>query len=272
MSPMQENNNMDLISGRNGMDRLVEVVRILRSEQGCPWDREQTLDSLKKYFIEEVYELIDAIDSGEPDKHEEELGDVLMHLILQSQIRSESGEFTIEDVADKISEKLVRRHPHVFSDTSVESSAEVLDRWREIKAGEKKQGRDSVLDGVPKSLPAIRRAQKLQVEAARVGFDWEEVGQVLEKIEEELSEIREAIDRNNAEDMASESGDLLFAVVNLVRFLGLDAADAMDLAIAKFIRRFKVVEQKVAAEKKQFSDCNLDELEGYWQDAKRSEQ
>lgn len=260
--------NGELIEGRQGMDLLVEVVRILRSENGCPWDRQQTIESLKSFFLEETYELCDAIDSGDPELHKEELGDVLMHILLQAQIRSEAGDFTYEDVADGISRKLINRHPHVFAGLEVDGTKEVLKNWETLKAEEKKDERESVLDGVPRCLPGLSRAQKVQTRAARVGFEWEKIEQVIEKIEEELAETKEAIEADDAGWQREEIGDLLFSVVNLARWCETDAEDAVSGAIVKFNARFREVESRIKAEGRALKDCTLAELDKCWEAAK----
>ncbi len=263
--------NSELIDGKQGMDLLVEVVRILRSEDGCPWDREQTIESLKPYFLEETYELCDAIDSGDPELHKEELGDVLMHILLQAQIRSEFGEFTYKDVADRISKKLIGRHPHVFAGLEVGSTKEVLKNWETLKAEEKKDERESVLDGVPRCLPGLSRSQKIQTRAGRIGFDWDRIEEVIAKVEEELTETKEAIAADDVAGKREEIGDLLFAVVNLARWCDVDAEDAVGGAISKFNRRFREIESGIKAEGRTLKDCTLAELEKYWEETKKHE-
>lgn len=261
-------NNSEMIEGKNGMELLVEVVRILRSENGCPWDRKQTPESLKPYLLEETYELCDAIDSGDMELHKEELGDVLMHILLQAQIRGESGNFSIEDVAQRISDKLISRHPHVFAGLEVDGTREVLKNWEALKAEEKKKERDSMMDCIPRGMPSLSRSQKIQTRAARVGFDWERTEQVLDKVEEELEETKEAIAAGDTGQQRHEIGDLLFAVVNLARFCGVDADDALNGTITRFIGRFREIEARIKSDGRSMKDCTLDELEEYWQEAK----
>jgi len=253
------------------MDRLLDIVARLRGEGGCPWDRKQTLDTLKPYLIEESYEVLDAIDSGDPEHHAEELGDVLLQIVLQARIREEQGQFTFDDVAERIAEKLVRRHPHVFGDVAVSGSDEVLRNWEAIKAEEKGESRQSVVDGVPRHLPSLRRAHRIQSRAARVGFDWAEVDDVMAKVEEELGEIREAMAGGDMDKVREEIGDLLFAVVNLSRFQKIHAGDALDETISKFIRRFQHVERAIRDEGRELTDCTLEEMDRHWEAAKEGE-
>ena len=258
---------------KRGIDRLLDVVGKLRGEGGCPWDREQTLDTLKQYLIEETYEVIDAIDSGVVDRHKEELGDVLLQVVLQSQIRSEKGEFAFEDVAHRIADKLIHRHPHVFGEVKVSGSDEVLTNWEIIKSKEKGKGTGavSVLEGVPRHLPALQRAQRIQSRAARVGFDWSRLDDVVGKVDEELAETKEAISGGDNEKVTEEIGDLLFAVVNLCRFREIVAEQALERTIAKFTRRFKEVERRIREQGKDLKDCTLEEMDSHWDAIKREE-
>jgi len=254
----------------SGIARLLAVVQRLRGPGGCPWDREQTLATLKPFLIEECYELIDAIDNGDAEHHAEELGDVLLQVLLQAQIRSEQGDFTFDDVAVRLADKLVRRHPHVFASREVSGSAEVLRNWERIKVDEK-QERSSVLDGVPRHMPSLQRSQRIQSRAARVGFDWDEVDDVMAKIEEELGEIREAIAEGDDAHVEEEVGDLLFAVVNLSRFLKINAELALDRTVAKLISRFRTVEDRRAAQDRKIEDATLAEMDALWDEAKGEE-
>lgn len=253
------------------IDRLVEIMRILRSPAGCPWDLKQTLSSLKEHLVEESHEVLDAIDSGDRNKLKEELGDLLLQVIFQSQLCREEGAFTFDDVAATISEKLIRRHPHVFGNVQVANADEVLKNWEAIKKTEKKDGARPTLEGVPKSLPALSKAHLVQKRAARVGFDWETVDGAVDKVSEELAEVKEALAGNNENEIGEELGDLLFAAVNVCRFSGHNPEELLHKTIAKFTRRFEYVEKAVHAKGKQLSDCKLDELEGYWQEAKQHE-
>lgn len=254
---------------RRGIDRLLGVVDRLRDEGGCPWDREQTLRSLKPYLIEEAYELLDAIDSGDAARHAEELGDVLLQVVLQARIRKEEGAFGFDDVAGRLADKLVRRHPHVFGDVIAGDADRVLRNWEAIKAGERGKGR-SVIEGVPRHLPALQKAQRVQSRASRVGFDWERAAEVLDKVEEEIREIREAADEGGRPGIKDEIGDLFFSLVNLCRFHAVDAEEALQEAVEKFRRRFQDVERRVRAEGRTPADCALHELEAHWRAAKNS--
>jgi tetrapyrrole methylase family protein/MazG family protein len=254
---------------KRGIDRLLEVVARLRGEGGCPWDREQTIDSLKQYLIEESYEVIDAIESGDSDKHAEELGDVLLQIALHARIREEQGEFNFDDVADRLADKLIRRHPHVFGDVSVKDSAGVLRNWEIIKANEKGSDRKSVLDGVPKQLPALQKAQRIQSRVARVGFDWPDTRDVVAKVDEELAETKEAIAGGDREKVHGEIGDLLFAIVNLCRFEKVEAEECLRASISKFERRFREIEKRVKKEGRELKDCTLAELDAHWNAIKK---
>ncbi|WFB37523.1 nucleoside triphosphate pyrophosphohydrolase [Kiritimatiellota bacterium B12222] len=255
------------------IERLRDIMRKLRSPEGCPWDREQTVESLKPYAVEEVYEVIDAIDRGDMEDHCEELGDLLLQVVFQAQLRDEEGIFNFDDVAKSISDKLVRRHPHVFGDVDVENSAEVLVNWNAIKETEKahKKVADSVLDKVPKHLPALLKAHDLQKQAAKVGFDWPDVNQVLEKVEEELDELREALASGNMAHAQEELGDLLFALANVGRHVDGNAEQLLQEGNAKFQRRFRAVEAQVKAQGQEMSDLSLQELDRIWDLVKSAE-
>jgi tetrapyrrole methylase family protein/MazG family protein len=274
--------------GERGIDRLLSVVSRLRGEQGCPWDREQTLDSLKQYLVEECYELIDAIDGGAVHEHLDELGDVLLQVVLQSQIRKEEGAFEFEDVANRLADKLIRRHPHVFADVKADTSADVIRNWEAIKAQERAQNvaetsdsrnegeaaepaHRSVVDGIPRHLPALQRAQRVQSRAARVGFDWDDVSDVIGKVEEELAEAREALASGDAKHLKEELGDLLFATVNFSRFQAINAEEALDAAVKKFAVRFNDVERRIHASGRKLADCTLEEMDAEWDNVKREE-
>ncbi len=265
----------------NAIDQLLEIMARMRAEGGCPWDREQTLESLKQYLVEECYEVIDAVDSGQAAKHKEELGDLLLQVVFQAQIRKEQGAFTFEDVARAIAEKLIRRHPHVFGDQVVSGSAEVLKNWEEIKGREKRAAQcaagqpgepRSIVEGVPRHLPALHKAQHVQQRVARVGFDWNEMRNVVAKVEEELAEVKAALARGDSLQVREEIGDLLFSVVNLSQFQGLNAEEALNLTVDKFIRRFQVLEQGLRAEGREVARCTPAELDACWNAAKAAEQ
>ena len=245
--------------------QLVEVVRRLRSPQGCPWDREQTHASLRATMLEEAYEVLEAIDEQSMPRLREELGDVLLQVLMQSEIADEAGDFTLGDVADAVREKLVRRHPHVFGSTVVSGADEVVRNWEALKAAE--YGRESALDGVQRSLPALQWAWSLQRRAANVGFDWPDVDGALEKVREELEEVREAPTVEARED---EFGDLLFSLANVARKLGMNPEDALRGATGRFEARFRMMEKKAKAEGRELKDLPIEELDKYWEAAKRN--
>ena len=261
-----------------GIERLHDIMTRLRDpETGCPWDRVQTLETLKPCVLEEAYELISAMSRPEDrDNHVEELGDVLLQVMFQCVMAEEKGEFSFDDVANAISDKLVRRHPHVFGAAVAKDPAAVLRNWEQIKQQEhRKELRHSALDGVPADLPALLKAQRTQEKAARVGFDWKDAKGPIAKIREELSELEAAIDasQDTSLDMAvkDELGDLAFAVANLARHLKADAESALDNATRKFSRRFRAVEAGAKAQGRSLKDMTLGEMDALWDEAKRSE-
>ena len=261
-----------------GIERLHDIMARLRDpETGCPWDRVQTLETLKPCVLEEAYELISAMSRPEDrDNHVEELGDVLLQVMFQCVMAEEKGEFSFDDVANAISDKLVRRHPHVFGVAVAKDPAAVLRNWEQIKQQEhRKELRHSALDGVPADLPALLKAQRTQEKAARVGFDWKDAKGPIAKIREELSELEAAIDasQDTSLDMAvkDELGDLAFAVANLARHLKADAESALDNATRKFSRRFRAVEAGAKAQGRSLKDMTLGEMDALWDEAKRSE-
>jgi tetrapyrrole methylase family protein/MazG family protein/ATP diphosphatase len=259
--------------------RLVELMQRLLSPDGCPWDREQTFLSLRRYVIEEACEVVDAIDGGDRQELRSELGDLIFQVVFQAEIGRAEGSFGPDDVIAAICEKLVRRHPHVFADVEVDSPAEVLRNWEAIKARERAaKGEDrGLLSGVPRSLPALVRAQRIGEKVARVGFDWPDTGGSRSKVSEEIRELDEAIAGGDKERIEAELGDVLFALVNLARHTGVDAEGALRRTIDKFSNRFSHVEARVKAEHGGFPDTTqgaplpLDELDGYWEEAKRKE-
>ena len=249
-------------------DRLVEIMERLRGEQGCPWDKKQTRESLKPYLIEEAYEVLEAIEEKDAGKLKEELGDLLYQILFHSQISKEEGEFNIEDVLTTNSEKMVRRHPHVFGDVKAENAEEVLRQWEAIKKEEKGGDRKSILEGVPPYLPALLRAHQLQARAARVGFDWEHVDHVFAKVKEEMDEFEEAFKAKSREEMENELGDLLFALVNIGRFIEVNPEDALRKSISKFISRFRHIEEEIDRQGREWGNVSLEEMEMLWQEAK----
>lgn len=261
-----------------GIERLHEIMTRLRDPQtGCPWDREQTLESLKPCVLEETYELLAAMDKPEDtSNHIEELGDVLLQVMFQCVMAEQEGRFSFDDVANAISDKLVRRHPHVFGDVDAKDSATVLRNWEQIKQQEhKKEARHSALDGVPAVLPGLLKAQRTQEKAARVGFDWPDAAGPLDKIEEELAELKEEIATRKSEAPADsdrvkeELGDLLFATANLARHLKVDGESALEGTTARFSRRFRAVEAAAKAAGRSLKDMSLDEMDALWEQAKR---
>ena len=261
-----------------GIERLHSIMTRLRDpETGCPWDREQTLESLKPCLLEETHELLAAMDR--PDdraNYVEELGDVLLQVMFQCVMAEEEGRFTFDDVANAISDKLVRRHPHVFGDVVADDPATVLKNWEQIKQQEhKKETRHSALDGVPSTLPALLKAQRTAEKAARVGFDWKDSSGVLDKIGEEVGELREAVEASPDTSLdvhvKEELGDLIFAVANLARHLKADAESALENTTAKFSRRFRHVEAAAKEQGKSLKDMTLDEMDALWEAAKKKE-
>lgn len=249
--------------------RLVEIMGRLRAPGGCPWDRAQSRRDLKPYLVEETYEVLDAIEHDDPAMLREELGDLLLQVVFHAQIAAEEGTFTIEDVSRAINEKLVRRHPHVFGDVQADTPEQVLRNWEAIKSEEKAEKgapgeTASVLSGVPKVLPALLKAYRLQQKAARVGFDWEERRQVEDKVQEEWAELKEAVAEGDKAHVREELGDFLFALVNLSRFLEVDPEDALQLANAKFMRRFQGIETEAQARGRDIHGMTLAEMDELW--------
>jgi MazG family protein len=248
------------------IERLRQIVERLRAPDGCPWDREQTHESLKPHLLEECYELLDAIDTQDDSELKEELGDLLLQVVMHAQMASEQHRFTLDDVAEVTADKLVNRHPHVFGENRLPNSDAVLKQWDAIKRGEKHQ-RKSALDGVPKNLPALAKAQKVQTKAARVGFDWEEARDVLSKIHEEIREI----DSASGKELEDEIGDLLFAVVNFARKHKLDAEQLLTGATAKFSKRFQAMESLAEDRGLELGKLTLEQLDELWDEVKAEE-
>jgi XTP/dITP diphosphohydrolase len=241
----------------------VDIVRILRTD--CPWDREQTHESISHLLIEEAYETLDAIRDKNDQEFSKELGDLLLHVVMHAVIAEERGSFSLTQLIERISAKLVHRHPHVFGDTSAESTTEVLQNWESQKM---KEGRTSILEGVPKQLPALLRAQRTQEKAANVGFDWDKREDVWAKVEEEIRELKEEIFKNDLQAGIEEFGDVLFALVNAGRFEGYVAEEALQTTTNKFTRRFQYIEKRAREEGKNLKDMTLAEMDEWWNEAK----
>lgn len=246
---------------------MLKVMDALRSEKGCPWDKEQTRESLKPFIVEEAYELIEAIEEDDPDKIKEELGDLLFQIVFQCQIAKENKEFKISDVIEKICKKMIARHPHVFGKADNKTIDEVSALWEDQKKREGKL-RESILEGVPKTLPSLLRAHRLQDRAARVGFDWEKVEDVLKKLDEELKEFKRALETKRQDEIEDEFGDILFMLVNISRFISVSPEDALRKTISKFISRFRYIEMKAAESGKRLTEMTLDEMDRLWDESK----
>ncbi|MDR1726731.1 MAG: nucleoside triphosphate pyrophosphohydrolase [Acidobacteriota bacterium] len=276
---------MDGRRGRHAdIDKLIALVARLRGEGGCPWDREQTRETLKPMLVEEAFEVLDALDSDDPADLKEELGDLLFQVVFHAEIAREKGEFDMGDVIDRSHEKMTRRHPHIFGDADLKTSGDVLKNWEDIKAAEKgvaspsrPESERSLLDGVPKKIPALYRAYQMTAKASRVGFDWSRLEDVLDKLREESAELLDAArdpggdpGRDDAARarIADEMGDLLFVAVNVARFLGVDPETALERSNGKFERRFRHVETSVKRQGRELKDASMAEMDALWDDAK----
>ncbi len=252
-------------------EELIQIMRKLRDpDGGCPWDREQSRESLSPFLVEETYEVLEAIEKGDPADIREELGDLLFQIVFHAQIADETGEFNIDDVISNIRDKMISRHPHVFGDADFKTSAEVLVQWEEKKKLEGKQ-RESVLDGVPRTLPGLLRAHRLQERAARVGFDWEPpegLDDVVRQLDDEVAEFKEVLSKKDESAIEDELGDILFTMVNISRFVGVNPEDALRRTISKFIHRFRHIEMAAAEEGKKLSDMTSAEMNSLWNEAK----
>lgn len=258
--------------------KLVELVAHLRGDHGCPWDRKQTRETLKPMLIEEAYEVLDALDATDPKELKEELGDLLFQVVFHAQIAHERGEFDLGDVIDRLHEKMIRRHPHVFGSADLRTAEDVLKNWEDIKANEKgvassslPQSEKSLLDGIPSKLPALHEAHQMTAKAARVGFDWPDLGSILQKLQEETEELTAAERAHDAERVAQEVGDLLFVVVNIARFLDIDPETALRRCNRKFNRRFRYLEARIKAQGRELRDASLAEMDALWDEAKQQE-
>ncbi len=244
--------------------RLLDIMDELREK--CPWDRKQTMESLRHLTIEETYELGDAILDGDMPEIRKELGDLMLHIVFYSKIASESSSFGIREVIEGINEKLIHRHPHVFGDVVVESEDEVARNWEQLKL---KEGKKSILEGVPRSLPAMIKASRIQDKAASAGFDWDEPGQVLEKVREELAELRAEIDAEKQDKVESEFGDVLFSLINFSRFIKVDPESALERTNKKFIKRFKYLESEAEKNGESLEELTLEQMDVYWNRSKK---
>ncbi len=248
------------------IERLLNIMDELRAK--CPWDKKQTFESLRNLTIEETYELADAILEDDRVAIKKELGDLFLHLVFYAKIGSETNDFDIKDIADSISEKLIYRHPHVFGDTDVKNNPEIVKKnWEELKI---KEGNHSVLEGVPKSLPAMIKANRIQEKVKAVGFDWEEKSQIWDKVAEEFNELKSEIDRMDKEKTESEFGDLLFSLINAARLYDIDPETALEKTNRKFIRRFNYLEEKTSKRGRKLKDMTLDEMNAIWEEAKKA--
>lgn len=246
-----------------GFGRLLDIMDELREQ--CPWDMKQTMETLRPLTIEETYELGDAILDNDLNEVKKEIGDVMLHMVFYSRIGSEQGVFDVADVLNSICEKLIHRHPHIYGDVKVSGEAEVKANWEKLKL---KEGNRSVLEGVPKSLPAMVKATRIQEKARGIGFDWDEVSQVWDKCKEEFAELEQALSEKNKDETEAEFGDLLFSMINLSRFLNVDPESALERTNKKFIKRFQYLEDQVREEGKQLGDLTLSEMDHYWEEAK----
>ena len=259
-----------VLKDKYNMDDLVAIIKVLRAPGGCPWDREQTHESIKKNFIEETYEVVEAINKQSPDMLREELGDVLLQIVLHTEMESEKGNFTFDDVANDIVQKLVVRHPHVFGEVVANNTAEALNSWDAVKLktkGQKNQT-ESMLS-VPRELPALMRAQKIQHKAAKIGFDWDDVGGAVDKLYEEIDELKTAMEQGKRLDIEDEFGDVLFSCVNIARFIDVDSEEALTAASDKFMSRFSLVEQMASEQGIDMKCSSIEELERLWDKAKK---
>ena len=254
----------DRVTQLKAIDRLLTIMNELREQ--CPWDRKQTLQSLRHLTIEETYELGDAILDNDLEEVKKELGDLLLHIVFYAKIGSETNDFDIADVANGICKKLISRHPHIYGDVDVENEEDVKRNWENLKL---KEGKKSVLEGVPRSLPALVKASRIQDKVAGVGFDWEEPHQVFEKLQEELAELQVEIEARDQEKIEAEFGDVMFSMINYARFLKVDAESALERTNKKFIKRFQYLEQKAKENNKALRDMTLGEMDIFWEEAKK---
>ena len=256
----------------NSLSKLIKITETLMGDDGCPWDKVQTRESLKPYLVEETYEVLEALDGNDPEKIKDELGDLLYQILFHSKISSLKGEFDFRDVIDNLNEKMVRRHPHVFKEGKLNTPDQVVGQWEEIKKKENnKANQKSVLDSIPINLPSLIKAQKLQKKAAKEGFDWDQINDVFDKLDEEIKEFKDAVLKKTAADIQSEIGDIIFVITNIAKFYEVDAEEALRSTNNKFIKRFQYIEQKLEGKGKTLKDSPLEEMERYWQEAKNKQ-
>jgi tetrapyrrole methylase family protein / MazG family protein len=260
------------------IEKIERLVEQLRGENGCPWDKEQTRETLKPMLIEEAYEVLDALDSEDPAELKDELGDLLFQVVFHAQISREKKEFDLADVINRSHEKMVRRHPHIFANTDLKTAEDVLKNWEDIKAAEKgvpsssrPDAARSLLDGIPSKLPALHRAYQMTAKASRVGFDWAQLDDIILKLKEETSELLEAHAQKDSQKVADEIGDLLFAAVNIARFLDIDPETALGRSNRKFDRRFRHIESAIKRQGRELKDASLAEMDALWDEAKKQE-
>lgn len=266
------------MNSKADIQKLVDLVARLRGENGCPWDREQTRETLKPMLIEEAYEVLDALDGASPAELKEELGDLLFQVVFHAQIAQEKGEFRLADIIDRLHEKMVRRHPHVFGGADLRTADDVLRNWEDIKAAERgtssassPDSGKSLLDGIPSRLPALHQAYQMTAKASRVGFDWPDLGAILVKLKEEAAETLEAHAAKDQSRLVDEAGDLLFVAVNVARFLGVDPETALRHSNRKFERRFRYLEAKIKGQGRELKEASLAEMDALWDEAKKLE-
>ncbi|MGE5544263.1 MAG: nucleoside triphosphate pyrophosphohydrolase [Bacillota bacterium] len=248
------------------VEELVQTMKTLLSPEGCPWDREQTHGSLTRYLIEETYEVIEAIDEGDMDKLREELGDLLLQVVFHAALADQAGHFDLDDVADTVNRKMISRHPHVFGKMEINTSDEVMQNWEGFK---REEGKISILEGIPRMLPALLRAYKLQEKAQRVGFDWPHISGAMEKLQEEIDEFVAAFRNHQSDQIQDEMGDILFAVVNIARMAGVEPEQALQRCNDKFTRRFHYIEERLREEGKLLEEVGLERMDCLWDDAKK---
>jgi tetrapyrrole methylase family protein/MazG family protein len=263
---------------RADIQKLVDLVARLRGDNGCPWDKEQTRETLKPMLIEEAYEVLDALDCRDPLELKEELGDLLFQIVFHAQIAQEREEFDLADVINRLHEKMIRRHPHVFANADLRTSEDILKNWEDIKANEKgvpssspPDSEKSLLDGIPSRLPALHEAHQMTAKAARVGFDWPDLDSILQKLAEEAAELAAASGNHDEQRLAQEVGDLLFVAVNVARFVGVDPETALRRCNKKFNRRFRYLESKIKGQGRELREASLAEMDALWEEAKQQE-